>query len=194
MGERIVDEGGPEQHEDQKAAELDPLCDRAGDEGRRDDGEHHLVDHEGLMGDGGGVAGIGLQADAVQADPGQAADQAVDVRPEGDAVSPQDPLDTDDGHQDEALHDGSQHVVPSDHPAVEQRQAGRGHHEHQRGRGEHPRGVAAVQLGLGRRGRARLGAGSGLAAADEVAVGDIVCCAPAGTTTIQQAVNTRARM
>jgi hypothetical protein len=38
------------------------------------------------------------------------------------------------------------------------------------------------------------GASSGLAAADEVAAGDIVCCAPAGTTTIQQAVNTRARM
>jgi len=42
MGQRIVDEQGPEQDESEIAAELHALGDRTADQGRRDDGEHAL--------------------------------------------------------------------------------------------------------------------------------------------------------
>ena len=50
----------------QHGAEFHALGVGAGDERRRDDGEHQLVDHEGLVGNGGGVIRIGGGADAVQ--------------------------------------------------------------------------------------------------------------------------------
>ena len=60
MGQRIVDKRRPEQGEDQKTAELHPLGEGAGHEGRRDHRKHHLKDHEGLMGHGRGIIDIGL--------------------------------------------------------------------------------------------------------------------------------------
>ena len=138
--------------EDQEPAELDPLRECAGDQGGGDDGEHELVDHERLVGNRGGIIRVGLEADTVETDPRQIADQAVHIRSKGDAVAPEDPLDADHGHQDETLHDGSQDVMLADHAPIEQGQAGGRHHENQGGRSEHPRRIATVDLGL-RRGR-----------------------------------------
>src|SRR3712207_7202603 len=44
-----VDDGRPEDREEEHRAELDALGEGARDERRRDDGEHQLVDHEGLL-------------------------------------------------------------------------------------------------------------------------------------------------
>jgi hypothetical protein len=118
VGERVIDESRPDKREDEEAAELDALGEGAGDEGGGDDGEHELIDHERLVGDGGGVIRVGLQADPPETDPGQAPGDAVKIRSEGNAVAPEDPLDTDHGHQDEALHDGPQDVVPPDHSPI----------------------------------------------------------------------------
>ena len=49
-------------------------------------------------------------------------------------------------HQDEAVHHGAEHVLAPHQAAVEQRQAGTGHHEDQRGADQHP-GVVARALG-----------------------------------------------
>ena len=60
VGQRVVDEGRPEQAEDHVGLEALPLGEGPGDQGGRDHREHHLEDHEGLVRDGRGVAeGIG---------------------------------------------------------------------------------------------------------------------------------------
>ena len=46
VGQRGVDERRPEQHEQGERGEAHPLGERAGDQGRRDDRERRLVDHE----------------------------------------------------------------------------------------------------------------------------------------------------
>ena len=61
--------------EQQHGAEFHALGEGARDERRRDDREHELVDHVGLLRDGGGVVGIGSGADAVQEQIAQIADE-----------------------------------------------------------------------------------------------------------------------
>ena len=48
--DRVVDERRPEQAEEHERLEALALGERAGDQRRRDDGEHHLEDHEGWCG------------------------------------------------------------------------------------------------------------------------------------------------
>ena len=58
---RAVDKQRPEREKHGHGAELHALGKGAGDERRRDDGEHELVDHVGLLGNGGRVVGIGRE-------------------------------------------------------------------------------------------------------------------------------------
>jgi len=84
VGDRRVDQQGPQQGEDDEGLELLAFGEGAGDQGRCDDGEHHLEGHVGAGRDGRRVRDRVL-ADAVQADEVQAADDAptVDVCSEG---------------------------------------------------------------------------------------------------------------
>jgi hypothetical protein len=59
VGHGAVNNQRPEEKKDGHGAELDALGKGAGDERRGDDGEHELVDHEGLLGDGAAVVGVG---------------------------------------------------------------------------------------------------------------------------------------
>ena len=70
----IVDQGRPQDGEDEKGREFHPLREGADDQGRRDDGEHRLEDHEDLMRDRRRIVGVGLPADEVEPRPLQAAD------------------------------------------------------------------------------------------------------------------------
>ncbi len=90
VGHGAVDEQGPEGEEDGHGAELHALGEGAGDERRGDDGEHELVDHEGLLGNGGGVVGIGRERDAAQEEVLEAADEGVAVA-EGQRVAARPP-------------------------------------------------------------------------------------------------------
>ena len=155
---RIVDKERPEHGEEHHCAELHALCEGTGDQRRRDDGEHHLVDHVGL-GRKGRVCEIGLGANADQKGVMQAADEA-GARIESQAVAQQGPGDADDGHHGEALHHGAQHVFLAYEAAVEQRQARPGHHEDQRGADQHPGvigGIFGVRYGLLQGGNVRRG-------------------------------------
>ena len=76
MRDRVVHDRRPQQGEDQERLEAHALGERAGDQRRGDDGEHHLEDHERLVRDRRGVVGVGLEAHAVQPDPAQTANQA----------------------------------------------------------------------------------------------------------------------
>ena len=143
MSHRVVDEGRPEEREDEERAELHALGERADDEGRRDDREHHLEEHEQQVRDGGRVVGVGLDAHAVEAGPAQAADEAAVVGAEGQAVAEQHPLDADDAQQDEALHHDGEHVLAAHQAAVEEGQPRRHQHD-QRRADQHPGGIASI--------------------------------------------------
>ena len=61
VGHRAIDEQRPEGEKDGHGAELHALGEGAGDQRRRDDGEHELVDHVGLFGNRCGVVSIGRE-------------------------------------------------------------------------------------------------------------------------------------
>ena len=131
-------------------AKAHALGERSGNQRRRDDGEHELVDHERLVGNGGGVERVGGRSNVAQEQVAQVADERV-ARAEHQAVAAHRPQQGDHRHHGEALHHGAEHVLLAHQPAVEQSQAGTRHHQHQRGADQHP-GVIAGRLGGGYRG------------------------------------------
>ena len=155
VGERVVHEGGPRQHEDDEGGELLALGEGARDERGGDHREHHLEEHEGLVGNGRGIRGIGLRAHPAQARPLEPADDASLVRPEGEGVAPEHPLHGDQGEDDEAVHERPERVLLPHHAAVEEREPRRGHQQDERRGHQHPRGVPRVDFGGGRRRRSR---------------------------------------
>ena len=146
VGHGAVDEQRPEGEKDGHGAELHALGKGAGDERRGDDGEHELVDHVGLLGNGGGVVGIGREAHAAQEEVLEAADEDVAVA-EGQRVADDGPENGDQAHHGEALHHGAEDVLLAHQAAVEERQAGAGHQQDQGGGDQHP-GVVAGGLGI----------------------------------------------
>ena len=141
--QRVVNQGAPQQAEDQEGGKLHALGKGAGDERRRDGGEHALEGHERQVRDGirvrAGLAPYPRQAEVVQV-----ADDAADVRAKGKAIAPQHPLHANQGQQNETLHQGGEHVLAAHQAAVEQRQARRHHHQDEHRRGQHPGGVAGA--------------------------------------------------
>ena len=128
MGQRVIDERGPEERKHQEAAELHSFGVGTTDECDGDHRKHGLEDHVGLMRNRRRIVGIRLiHRDASQPHPFQPADNVPLVRPESETVAPQHPLDADQAEDDEAVHNGPQRILLPDHPAVEQGQA-RGRH------------------------------------------------------------------
>ena len=60
------------------------------------------------------------------------------ARAESQAVADERPEHRDHGHHGEALHHGAEHVFLAHQAAVEKRQSGPGHHQHQRRADQHP--------------------------------------------------------
>ena len=146
VGQWAVDDQRPENKKDGHRAELDALGKCAGDERRGDDGEHKLVDHEGLLGDGSAVVGVGIQADSAQEGVLKASDESV-ARAKGQRVADHGPEDGDEAHHGEALHHGGENVFAADETAIEEDQAGGGHHQNQRRGDQHP-GVVSGGLSV----------------------------------------------
>jgi hypothetical protein len=128
MGERVIDQGRPKQNENDKGAEFCALGKRAGYQSRRNDREHHLVDHESLMGNRSSVIGVGFRSHAVQADPIQAAYEPTDIGAKGQAVAKQYPLNSDEGDDDKTLHDSPKGVLSSNQSTIKQKEPRNGHH------------------------------------------------------------------
>ena len=139
--ERQVDDGRPQRHEEQQRAELHALGERTRNERGRDDGEHQLIDHEGLLRNRRRIRRVRLRADAVHERIREAADHCVAVR-EREAIAVERPDDGHDRHHREALHQGRQHVLFAHQSAVEQGETRPRHHEHQRRADQHPCVVA----------------------------------------------------
>ena len=114
------------------------------DQRRRDDGEHQLIDHEGLQRNGRGIVGIRRRAHAVQEQVLKISDEAI-AGTKSQAEPDNAPNDGHDGHHGKALHHGGQYIFPAHQAAVKQRQPGPGHQQNQRRTDQHPRviGVAA---------------------------------------------------
>ena len=119
MREGIVNERGPEERKDEEAAEFHPFGEGAGDQRRRDDREHGLEDHKGLVGHRRAIIGVRLQPHAVQPEPFETADDVPLIRTERQAVAPQDPLHADETENNKTLHDGTQRVLLTDHTGIE---------------------------------------------------------------------------
>src|SRR2546428_813880 len=88
--DRVVDERGPEECEDDEGLEALALGERAGDERRRDHREHHLEDHVRLVRNGWCIR-TRVLADASECRPVEAADDPSNVRTERERVAPEQP-------------------------------------------------------------------------------------------------------
>ena len=83
------------QREQDKTAELHPFGKCPGDQRRRDHRKHHLEEHECMVRYGGRIIGIRFPSNPVEPEPFKPTDDAPYVRPKGERVTPQHPLDTD---------------------------------------------------------------------------------------------------
>ncbi|MNP13378.1 hypothetical protein D3C76_1056570 [compost metagenome] len=158
--DRRIDQGEPHRGEDQHGGELHALGEGTDDQRRGDDGEGHLEGDEDAFREGRGQA---IHRQAIEEGLVQTTDEGAEVgytffhagRIEGQAVTVNDPQDADQRGDGEALHHHRQHVLGAHHAAVEQRQAGNGHQQHERRRDQHPGGVTAIEYGfLGSQGQA----------------------------------------
>ena len=162
VGHGTVDEDGPEGEKESHGAELHALGESSGDEGGGDDGEHELVDHVGLLGNGGSVVGVGSECDTAEKEVLKAADKEVSVA-EGERITDDCPDDSDQAHHGKTLHHGAEDVLSADKAAVEEGETGAGHEQDEGGGDEHPGvvtgGLSALD-GLLQGGNLRLGDGA----------------------------------
>src|SRR5262245_20595245 len=131
MSERIIDKSRPQQNERQEGTELHPFRKGSGDECGSDDREHHLIDHESLMGNRGGVISIRFRTDSIKTKPIEISDDSTNVRSKRQTVAPEDPLDADYADNDKAMHDSTENVLPSNQATIEEKQTRDRHHQHQ---------------------------------------------------------------
>ena len=144
VAQRKIDQRHPNQHEGDIRAEFHAFRHRAADERRRDDGEHHLEQHEGLRRNRPRVIRIRGRADALQEQVRERVAANGVARREGHAVAENHPQRRDQRHQNQAVHHRGEHVFAPHEAAVKQDQSRRGHHQHQRRASEQPRVVAGV--------------------------------------------------
>nr|GFB21052.1 hypothetical protein [Tanacetum cinerariifolium] len=154
---RCINQREPDRHEDQHRGELHAFRERADDQRRGDDREGHLERNENGFGEQCRRACDASGRDACQERLRETADEGVEV-------------------DDVGFHPGGveRHAVANvfgaNHAAVEQRQTGDGHEQHQGGRGQHPGGVAGIEYRgchfVCRHGQARDCVGIGFAGTD----------------------------
>ena len=81
------------------------------------------------------------------------------ARAECEGVGAEEPQHRHDAGDHQRLHQGGEHVLATDHAAVEERQTRQGHEQDQRAGHQHPAVVTGVEGGLVRRGVGRVGGG-----------------------------------
>ena len=136
----VIEENDPEQDKENEGAETDALGKRAADECRCNNSKHTLKRNKGEFRDR--CVRQCAHAHPRESELRQTADEAA-VRSEYHRIAEEHPLDGDQRHHEEALHDGRQHVLAAHHTAVEERQPRR-HDKHHRRADEHIGGIAAV--------------------------------------------------
>ena len=153
MGQRAVDEDGPQDRKQHERTEPHALGKGAGDQCRCKRREHELEHHERHMRDGGTVAWIRVSPHAAQPCPSQSSYDPAAIGSEDQTVSKEDPNQADETENDDAVHDGAQRVLGPHEPPVKEGQARHDHGEYEGGRCQHPGGVPAVDSRRDRRRR-----------------------------------------
>ena len=151
--DRCIHQGEPDAHEHQHRGELHALSESTNDQRRGDDGEGQLEHDEHAFRYGVAQA---RRRYASQESFRQATDKGVEVNHplfhashvEHQAVTVDNPQQTDQTGDSKALHHHRQDVLRTDHAAVEQRQTRNGHEQHQHAGNQHPRGVTGIQHNL----------------------------------------------
>ena len=151
--DRCINQGEPDAHEDQHRGELHALGERTDNQRRSDDREGHLESDEHSLREQRRRAGNARRRNTGEERLAHATEERIEVDDallhaggvEGNAVAINDPQDADQTGNGEALHQHGKNVFRANHTAVEQRQTGDGHEQHQRCRGEHPGGVAGIE-------------------------------------------------
>ena len=110
----------------------------------RDDGEHQLVHREHVLRDPVRRSRCWAPAPTPLSNANLRPPRKGEPRREGEAVADSPPEDGDEAGAAEALGQHRQHVLAADQAAVEQRQAGQGHEQHQRGADHHQAVVAGA--------------------------------------------------
>ena len=154
MRDRRIDDQRPKPHEHQHRGEFDSVTKCARDQRGRDDRESHLEHHIKRFWNGhrrgrcraGAKRERRVHIHPAQQHAAEIADVSIAVG-EGEAVADDDPQHGDQARRCKTLHDGRQHIVPPHHAAIEHREAGNGHQQHERRRGQHPGGIAAIDRG-----------------------------------------------
>ena len=165
-----VDERHPEEHEQHHGRELHALGEGADDQRGRDHREGHLEHHVGEFRNDDAVregrddrVGVhALQEGLTEA--ADVGDHAAARVAEGDRIAVENPENAHHGDDRHDLREHRQHVLGADQTAVEQREAGNGHHQNEQRGDKHPSRVALVRHGSGggsggRRRRGVLGVG-----------------------------------
>jgi hypothetical protein len=146
---RPVDEGQPQDGEQNDGRELDALGESADDQSRGNGRKGHLEADEDQFGNGrtlgeafrhrGGI-------DARQEHLGETANEAVESTTigKGKRVAVGDPQDHGDGGDHQDLHEDRQHVLGAHEATVEQRETGNDHQQNEDGGNQHPGGIALV--------------------------------------------------
>ena len=147
VGNREIDEGHPERHEQDHRRELHTLGEGADDQRRRDAGEGHLegdVDifrQDHALREGGDR---GVLMDPHQEDLAEAAPERTGAAAEGEGIAPEHPDHHHKRSDGRALHEHGEHVLGAHQAAIEQGQPRQEHEQHQRAGHQHPGGVAFV--------------------------------------------------
>src|SRR5262245_29365839 len=115
MGERIVNKRGPENYENQKRAELYPFGKSAGDQGRCNNREHHLVNHKRGVWNGCRIVRVRFGSNSIETKPIQTADpSSARIGTKGQAITVESPLNRNYGNDNEAVHDRAEGVLAPD--------------------------------------------------------------------------------
>ena len=149
MRHRKVNDKHPRHAEQHDRLEFHALGDRPDDQGRRDDGEHELVDGKKIVRHPLRVIGVGGDAHVAQEGVTQIADHAI-ARREREAVTARPPKNRHSAGEAETLSQDGEHVLAADQATIEKRQAGQRHEQHEGRAGHHPGampGAGARHLG-----------------------------------------------
>ena len=145
VGQREVDDEHPDRDEEQNRGELHAFGDRADDQRRGDDREHHLIHRKHVLRNPVGVIGVGRAGDALQEKVfGAAEKRTVEALAENKAVAKRPPHDGDQARDTETLGEHGEDILPANEAAVEEGETGQRHEEHERGAGHHPSVVAGA--------------------------------------------------
>ena len=143
VGQREINQQHPQGHEEQDGRKLHAFGDGADNQGGRDDREHQLVHREDVMRNPVGIIGVGRGGHAPEQGELGAAEKAAqktraETLPENKAVAKRPPENGDEPGEAEALGQHREDVLAADQAAIEKREAGQRHEEHQGGRSHHP--------------------------------------------------------